>query len=108
MSSPDVPPGPRPSLFRSLVYRPGRNPLAFFADLAHTYGDLAHVRLGGEQLYLVSDPHVIKDILTTHHQNFTKGRGLQRAKRLLGEGLLTSEGAVHLRQRRLDPARVSP
>jgi cytochrome P450 len=30
-----------------------------------------------------------------------KGRGLDRAKRLLGEGLLTSEGAVHVRQRRL-------
>ena len=30
-----------------------------------------------------------------------KGRGLERAKRLLGEGLLTSEGAIHLRQRRL-------
>ncbi len=30
-----------------------------------------------------------------------KGEGLQRAKRLLGEGLLTSEGEFHLRQRRL-------
>src|SRR6185436_10561047 len=32
---------------------------------------------------------------------FMKGEGLQRAKRLLGEGLLTSEGEFHLRQRRL-------
>src|SRR5204862_7709787 len=32
---------------------------------------------------------------------FIKGRGLQRSKRLLGDGLLTSEGAVHVRQRRL-------
>jgi cytochrome P450 len=30
-----------------------------------------------------------------------KGRALQRAKSLLGEGLLTSEGAAHLRQRRM-------
>jgi cytochrome P450 len=30
-----------------------------------------------------------------------KSEGLQRAKRLLGEGLLTSEGEFHLRQRRL-------
>jgi cytochrome P450 len=37
----------------------------------------------------------------THDQNFTKSRGLERTKRVLGEGLLTSEGAVHLRQRRL-------
>jgi len=57
--------------------------------------------MGGEQVFVVSDPHLIKDILVTHNRNFLKGRGLQRAKRLLGQGLLTSEGAQHLRQRRL-------
>ena len=30
-----------------------------------------------------------------------KGRGLQEAKVLLGNGLLTAEGADHLRQRRM-------
>ena len=30
-----------------------------------------------------------------------KGRGLQRSKALLGEGLLTIEDQTHLRQRRL-------
>jgi len=83
------------------VYRPGRNPLEFFEGLARTYGDLAHVRLGGEHVFVVSDPRAIKDVLMTHNQNFTKSRGLERTKRLLGQGLLTSEGAVHLRQRRL-------
>src|SRR4029079_17077364 len=75
--------------------------LEFFTRLARTYGDLVHVRLGAEHVYLVSDPHVIKDVLMTHDQNFTKSRGLERTKRVLGQGLLTSEGAVHLRQRRL-------
>ena len=83
------------------MYRPGRNPLEFFEGLARTYGDLAHVRLGGEHVFVVSDPRAIKDVLMTHNQNFTKSRGLERTKRLLGQGLLTSEGAVHLRQRRL-------
>src|SRR3954470_134357 len=95
-------PGPKLSLIGSLIYRPGGGrPLEFFQGLARTYGDLAHVRLGTEHVYLVSDPHVIKDVLMTHHQNFTKSRGLERSKRVLGEGLLTSEGAMHLRQRRL-------
>src|SRR5262249_56914610 len=40
-------------------------------------------------------------ILVTNNRNFTKSRGLERSKRLLGQGLLTSEGAFHLRQRRL-------
>ena len=40
-------------------------------------------------------------MLVTNQRNFTKGRGLERVKYLLGEGLLTSEGEFHLRQRRL-------
>ncbi len=96
-----TPRGPKPSLLQSLVYRPGRNPLVFFSNLASSYGDLATVRLGGERVFLVSDPLVVKDILVTSNRNFTKSRGLERTKRVLGNGLLTSEGAVHLRQRRL-------
>ena len=96
-----VAPGPKPSLLRSIVYFPGRDPLAFFSNLARDYGDVVSYKMAGEHLFLVGDPQHIKDILVTHNKNFMKGRGLQRSKRLLGEGLLTSEGAAHLRQRRL-------
>jgi cytochrome P450 len=44
---------------------------------------------------------MVKDVLVTHQRNFRKGRGLERARKLLGDGLLTSEGDTHLRQRRL-------
>jgi len=95
-------PGPRLSLVASLVYRPGgANPLDFFTNLARTYGDVSSYRMAGEQLFLVNDPRLVRDILVTHNRNFTKSRGLERSKRLLGQGLLTSEGAMHLRQRRL-------
>ncbi len=95
------PPGPKVSLLDTITYRPGRNPLEFFTGLARTYGDVAYARMGGEHLFVVSDPRAIKDVLVTHNQNFHKSRGLERTKRLLGEGLLTSEDAFHLRQRRL-------
>src|SRR3954464_10621509 len=95
-------PGPKLSLIGSLIYRPGGgNPLEFFQGLARTYGDISSYRMAGEQLFLINEPRLIRDILVTHHRNFTKSRGLERAKRLLGQGLLTSEGALHLRQRRL-------
>jgi cytochrome P450 len=84
-----------------LVYAPGRDPLAFFTNLARTYGDVVYMRMAGEHLFLLSDPRHIRDVLVTHQRSFIKGRGLERAKRLLGAGLLTSEGATHLRQRRL-------
>ncbi len=95
-------PGPKLSLLSSLIYRPGGgNPLDFFTGLARTYGDVSSYRMAGEQLFLVNEPRLIRDILVTNNRNFTKSRGLERSKRLLGQGLLTSEGAMHLRQRRL-------
>src|SRR5207248_3920928 len=63
--------------------------------------DLMSYRMGSERIVLVSAPHLIKDILVTHSRNFHKGRGLERSKRLLGEGLLTSEGAVRSEERRV-------
>ena len=73
----------------------------FFSNMAQQYGDLAYLRMAGEHLFVASNPAVIRDVLVTHNQNFHKSRGLERIKILLGEGLLTSEDAFHLRQRRL-------
>jgi cytochrome P450 len=52
-------------------------------------------------MYLVNHPDYVREILVANQGNFIKSRGLRRAKLLLGEGLLTSEGQHHLRQRRL-------
>jgi cytochrome P450 len=57
--------------------------------------------MAGEHLFLFNDPQLVKDVLVTSQHSFLKGRALERAKRLLGNGLLTSEGATHVRQRRL-------
>ncbi len=99
-TTPRRPPGPRRPLFGALI-GPGRDPLALFTRLTRTYGDVVFLRLGGEQVYFINQPQYIRDVLVTHQKNFTKSRGLERAKKFLGEGLLTSEGASHLRQRRL-------
>ncbi len=78
-----------------------RDPLAFLTRIAREYGDVARFRLGPGELHLLSRPDDIRDLLVTNAAAFHKGRGLERAKRLLGEGLLTSEDPVHLRQRRM-------
>jgi len=78
-----------------------RDPLAFLTRLAREYGDVARFRMGPVELHLVNRPEWIRDVLVTRAASFHKGRGLERAKRLLGEGLLTSEDPVHLRQRRM-------
>ncbi len=78
-----------------------RDPLAFLTRLSREYGDVARFRLGPVELHLLNRPDFIRDLLVTDAAAFHKGRGLERAKRLLGEGLLTSEDPVHLRQRRM-------
>jgi cytochrome P450 len=78
-----------------------RNPLAMMVAMKEMHGDIAHWRIGPQNLYLFSHPDLIRDVLVTNGRNFHKSRGLERAKRLLGNGLLTSEGEFHLRQRRL-------
>jgi cytochrome P450 len=94
------PPGPRRPLLGALI-SPGRDPLKTLSRFARDYGDITYFRLAGERVFFLNHPQYIRDVLVTHQKNFTKSRGLERAKRLLGEGLLTSEGAAHLRQRRL-------
>ena len=95
------PPGPRRiiPLAGLLAYRKG--PLPFFQNLAAQYGDISYFRLGPQEAFFLNHPDYIKDVLVTNHQLFHKGLALQRAKRLLGEGLLTSEDEFHRRQKRL-------
>jgi len=69
--------------------------------LTRDYGDIAHYHLAGQDLFLLSHPDYVKDVLVTNAAKFFKGRGFEKAKRLFGEGLLTSEGEFHMRQRRL-------
>jgi len=95
-----LPPGPKISRLAALTYSFRRDPIRFLTALA-AYGDLASYRMGDELFFFVNHPRYVRDILVTHQKNFTKSRGLERARRLLGSGLLTSEGDFHLRQRRL-------
>jgi len=78
-----------------------QDPLAFLRRLAETHGDAVRFRLGPRDVLLLNDPALIRDVLITHDRSFSKGPGLRVAARLLGEGLLTSEGDFHRRQRRL-------
>ena len=95
------PPGPSRSFPLSGLFAYRRGPLPFFQKLAQQYGDISYFQLGPQRAFFLNHPDYIKDVLVTNHQNFMKGLALQRAKRLLGEGLLTSEGSFHRRQKRL-------
>ncbi|HEU0014479.1 MAG TPA: cytochrome P450 [Longimicrobium sp.] len=96
------PPGPRGPLAGLRGFRAfHRDPAGALADLRRAHGDVARFQVATARLYLLSHPDLVRDVLVTHHRNFIKSKALQRARIILGSGLLTSEGDFHLRQRRL-------
>lgn len=67
----------------------------------HKYPDMVHMKLSISDFYLARAPSIIQEVLVTRQREFIKGEFLQNTKKVFGEGLLTSEGDFHHRQRRL-------
>ena len=95
------PPGPKPLLPLANFYAMATRPLSFLTETAARYGDISTFRVGPQTLYLVNHPDLIRDVLVTNDKSFVKSRALQRTRIILGNGLLTSEGDFHRRQRRM-------
>jgi cytochrome P450 len=94
------PPGPVHKLPLSLFLNFLRNPIEVLNDISQ-YGDISHFKFGTQHVYFLNHPDYIRDVLVTYNNNFIKSRGLQLAKKVLGDGLLTSEGNIHRNQRQL-------
>src|SRR5271168_1786986 len=97
------PPGLKMNLPFYLVrrfFKPG-NPIRLFEHLVATYGRISHYKIGPSHIVFINDPDLIWEILINQPQNFIKERTQRRMKILLGEGLITSDGDVHKRQRRI-------
>lgn len=93
------PPGPRGGLAALANFQHDR--LRFFTGIGRDFGDVAWFRIRPYEVFVVSHPDLIGEVLVRRQRRFIKARGLREAKRVLGEGLLTSEGGFHKRQRRL-------
>src|SRR4029077_2941033 len=77
--------------------------LARLQDYFGRFGDLYRVFAPSRGVfnYVINHPDHIKRVLLTNHRNYTKGEGMDRVKILLGNGIMTSEGAFWRRQRRM-------
>ena len=102
MASLKRPPGPRPLNPLTNILAFGKDFCGFLHGLRQQYGDLVYFKVGGRHMYFVCDAELTRQVLVLQHRNFTKSRGLELVgKVLLGQGLLTSEGEVHRRQRKM-------
>jgi cytochrome P450 len=100
-SCPTVPGPTGNRFFGRHVNESRRDPLNFMLRLAREYGDLCTFHVGHDRVYFVNSPDGVRDVLVNHYDNFLKGRGRTQGWKLIGQGILLSEGELHKRQRRL-------
>src|SRR6516164_7399338 len=79
-----------------------RDALGFMTRDLPKYGDIVRIRVGPVEAYVVSHPEDVEYVLRGNHRNFIKNKGTRKVlAEALGQGLLTSEGELWRRQRRL-------
>lgn len=78
-----------------------RDPLGFFLDVAQNTGPMARLRFGPYLYVLASEPEAVRRVLLESPRRYRKSRNYRSLERVLGKGLLTSEGDFWRRQRKL-------
>jgi len=65
-------------------------------------GKVVRFKIGRHQVYMLTDPTMVRELLVSQGKNAPKaGVMFDNARAFLGNGLITSNGTFHLRQRRL-------
>ena len=95
------PPGPKPHFLIGNFPLGSRDPLALLTSWARQFGDIFYYRAGWINVFFLNHPDYIESVLVTNHRNFIKDRVMRNSRWFFGDGLLTSEGAQWMRQRRL-------
>lgn len=77
-----------------------RDPLGFL-ERAYALGDVVVMRLGPKPAFLVNASEPFRWVLTAGAPHFDKGFQIDKLRDLIGDGIGTSVGPKHRRQRRL-------
>ena len=94
-----TPPGPPRRALPGIFVRLVRDRLGLMSSAVAQYGDAVRVSLPPKLLYIFNHPDHAKHVLADNSANYHKGIGLAQARRVLGDGLLTSEGDLWRDQR---------
>jgi cytochrome P450 len=97
-----LPPGPRGHFILG-VMREFNNDTLGFIERCRDFGDVVKMRFLYVHAYFLYNPDDIEALLTTNAKSFRKAQSLRSPffARLVGNGLVTSEGDFWRRQRRL-------
>lgn len=112
-----TPPGPPPrkGIFRTLQYFAGfaLDPMGFVKNRFDRYGDAYYAANPDGGLFVFRHPDHVREVLSTKASSFSKQHtAFTQLSRILGDGLLTSDGETWTRQRRMigpafSPARIA-
>jgi cytochrome P450 len=102
MSARQIAPGPRGDLLVGNLRAFRRDVLGLMLESAREYGDVVRFHLGPIVVHLLNHPDHVAHVLQTHARNYDKAtRSSAKIRSISGGSLLTSNGELWQRQRRL-------
>lgn len=102
------PPGPKPWPLVGSLPLVLKNPIDFFRHMTLDYGVMSYARLGPLEYYSINSPELIEELLHTRGAACIKDSTTRALRPLVGDGLLTSEGELWKRQRKLAAKPFTP
>jgi cytochrome P450 len=97
-----IPPGPQGHVFFGNMADMRDDPLGFLVQAGDMYGDIFFLRLGPKKIYVLNKAEYIQEILVRQMKKVQKADlSKNLLGRFLGQGILTSDGDFHRKQRRL-------
>ena len=92
--------GPRGYPWVGVFPQARRDPLRFFMECARRYGDVVGMRLGRQDVYLLTHPDHVRHVLQDSARVYAKERPASRVRALFGESLTVVDGERWRRRRR--------
>lgn len=98
----NYPPGPSSfwEIVRLLIKRQV-DPIGFYESMFTKYGDMVFIRGGKHNFLLLNNADAIEQVLQTDAKQYKKSTAYERFRLIFGNGLLTSEGELWKKQRRM-------
>ncbi|MCB1179978.1 MAG: cytochrome P450 [Leptospiraceae bacterium] len=77
------------------------DPINFFVKELNDFGDFINYKILHLNFYFIFDPDIIKYVLQENNSNYKKSVFYKELERLIGKGLVTGEGKLWKKNRRL-------
>jgi cytochrome P450 len=78
-----------------------RDAIGFFTRAFQQYGDRVELRVLGKRALLLSDPADVEAVLVNDRDSYGRSTEVRNLRPIFGDGLLSSEGDLWRKQRRL-------